>query len=182
MRKAVFALVLIAGSTQPALADDKAWADKLFPEGTRHDFGSVPWGTRLCHRFPLTNIYAAKMKIVKTRVSCGCTSVVLGAKILKSGQSSYLDVFIDTRKFTGPRTFTVFITVGPDYISTATLKVSASSRADITLTPGEVNFGVVAKGQTVRRTIDVDYAGSLLWKVNGITKTSAPFEITWRKR
>jgi hypothetical protein len=179
MRRAIVALVLIACSSHPALAENpKAWADKLFPDGTRHDFGSVPRGAQLSHRFPVTNIYAVELQIVNIRASCGCATVVPGTKVLKSKQSSYIDVFMDARKFTGAKTIRVYITVGPEFTSTATLKVTANSRADVVFNPGQVSFGLVAKGQAAKQTIDVEYAGSLPWKVTEVVKSSVPFDIT----
>jgi hypothetical protein len=177
MRRAIITLLLLAASTRPARAENKAWADKLFPEGIRHDFGSVPRGAQLSHRFPMTNIYAAELRIVNIRASCGCATVVPATKVFKSKQTSYVDVFMDARKFTGPKTVSVYITVGPEYTSTATLKVSANSRADVVFNPGQVSFGQVPKGQTARQTIDVEYAGTLPWKVTEVVKSGAPLDI-----
>jgi hypothetical protein len=180
MRRALIALILILvlGSSDPAPADNKAWADKLFQGNTSHDFGSVPRGAQLSYRFPLTNIYATELHIVTIRASCGCTTVTPATKVLKPRQTSYIDIFMDTRKFTGPKAVTIYLTVGPDYISTATLRVTANSRADVVFNPGQVNFGVVSPGQTPKQTIDVEYAGVLPWKVTEVVKTSAPFNVT----
>src|SRR5262249_8063948 len=154
-----------AGAPRLALADNQAWADKLFPEGTRHDFGTVPRGTPLRHRFPLTNIYAVALDIVHTRASCGCIAIIPGVKTLRPRESSYIDVLMDTRKFTGSNSASIYITVGPRFVSTATLQVSARSQADVVLTPGEANFGVVSEGQTATQTIMVEYTGPFAWKV-----------------
>jgi hypothetical protein len=182
MKRAIIALVMIAGSSRPVLAENQAWADKLFPDGTRHDFGSVPRGLQLYHRFRFTNPFAAELQIVNTRVSCSCISVVPGVKTLKPHQSSYIDVFMDTRKFTGPNSASIYITVGPRYVSTAALKVSVRTRADVILTPGEANFGVVSQGQTATETIAVEYTGSFPWKVTGVVASGAPLAVTWAER
>ena len=57
---------------------------------------------------------------------------------------------MDARRFTGPKTVTIHVTVGPEYTSTATLQVSANSRSDVVFNPGEVNFGVVPHGRFTR--------------------------------
>ena len=63
-------------------------------------------------------------------------------------------------------------------MSTATLKVSANARQDVVFNPGELDFGNVARGQTPTRHVDVEYAGTLDWKVTEIVKSAgAPFEL-----
>jgi len=165
MKNTVLALLLIAGGAQAALAQTGAWADKLFKGHLSHDFGNVPRGSKLTHRFAMTNIYAVDLQIVEKRVSCGCASVSLGTTLLKSKQTSYIDVFMDARKFTGPKSIDIYITVGPEFTSTATLKISANSRADVVFNPGQIDFGITAKGATAKQTVEVEYAGVLDWKI-----------------
>jgi hypothetical protein len=177
MRKAIVALVLVAVSSPAALAQTTAWADKIFKGITSHDFGSVPRGAQLSHRFYLTNIYAVELQIVNVRTSCGCVTVTPATKVLKSKETSYLDVSMDARKFTGAKSISIYITVGPEYTSTATLKVSANSRSDVVFNPGEVNFGVVGKGEPAKQNIDVEYAGVLPWQITEVVKTNAPLDV-----
>lgn len=177
MKNTVLALCVLAGSVSPAVAQH-SWADKMFPEGTSHDFGSVPRGAQLFHRFKLTNIYAARLEIVQTRTSCGCVTLTPSTRVLEARQEAYVDIMMDARKFTGKKTVTIYLTVGPQYISTATLQVSAFSRADVVFNPGQINFGVVPVGHTPTQTIDVEYAGTLDWRVSEVIKHNAPLEVT----
>lgn len=178
MRSAIVALLLLAGPSRAALPPNTAWADKLFKGITAHDFGSVPRGAQLSHRFYFTNIYAVELQIVNVRMSCGCVTATPATKVLRSKETSYIDVTMDARKFTGAKTVSIYITVGPEYTSTATVKVSANSRADVVFNPGEVNFGIVPKGQAVKQTIDVEYAGVLPWQITEVVKNNAPLDVT----
>jgi hypothetical protein len=179
MRKTVVALALMACCSPAARAQTGAWADKLFKGHLTHDFGNVPRGAQLHHRFPLTNIYAVDLELVNIRASCGCVTVTPAIKLLKPKQSSYVDVVMDARKFTGSKTISIYITVGPEYTSTATLKVTANSRADVVFNPGEINFGVISRGQTVKQTIDVEYAGVVPWQITGVVKDNAPLDVSY---
>src|SRR5262249_48411744 len=124
MRTALFALLLIAGGSRTAVAQNPAasgpWAEKLFKGATSHDFGTVPRGSQLSYRFTLTNIYAVDLQLVNIRSSCGCVTVNPSTRLLKSKQTAYLEILMDTRKFTGAKTISIYVTVGPDYTSTAT--------------------------------------------------------------
>jgi hypothetical protein len=181
MRKvvALLALVMLA-ALLPAQTGE--WADKLFAKaGTSHNFGNVPRGAVLHHRFPMTNIYAVPLQITGTRVSCGCVTVTPSANVLQPKETGYVDITMDARRFTGAKTVNIYITVGPQFVSTATLQVSANSRADVVFNPGQVNFGVVPAGRTPSETIDVEYAGVLDWRIQGIAQHSYPLEIKYRE-
>jgi hypothetical protein len=177
MSRALIALLLVAGSSPAAPAQTTAWADKMFKGTTSHDFGTVPRGAQLTHRFPMTNIYAVDLQIVNVRSSCGCATVTPGTRLLKSKQSSYIEVLMDARKFTGQKTISIYVTVGPEYTSTATLKVSAYSRADVVFNPGEINFGVVPGGKKVTQAIDVEYAGALPWQITAAVTGKSPLAV-----
>jgi hypothetical protein len=153
------------------------WAEKLFKGATSHDFGTVPRGSQLTYRFPLTNIYAVDLQLVNIRSSCGCVTVNPSTRLVKSKQTAYIEILMDTRKFTGAKNISIYVTVGPEYTSTATLRVSAYSRGDVVLNPGEVNFGMVAKGQSVNQTVDVEYAGALPWQITEVVKQDAPLDV-----
>jgi hypothetical protein len=174
-------LTLILGST--ALHAQGSWAEKLFKDGkTTHDFGSVPRGTQLFHRFKLYNIYAVPLEIT-TRFGCNCVTVTPSTRVLQPKQEGYIDVYMDARRFTGPKTVTIHFTVGPEYVSTAAIQVSANSRADVVLNPGQISFGVIQQGQKPQpQTLDVEYAGVLDWRVTEIAGHSYPVEATFKEQ
>src|SRR5262249_12918239 len=91
------------------------------------------------------------------------------------------DVNMDGRRFTGSKSIRVNVTVGPEFTSTAELHVSANSRADIVFNPGQVTFGAVSHGDTPSQTLEVEYAGMLAWKVEGVISNAAPFEAAYEE-
>ena len=177
----VLAVVLVGAASAPA-QEAVPWANKFFvpnnaPPVIVHDFGTVPYGTMLSHRFPITNIYAVPMQIYEPRRSCGCVTPTLSTQVLQPRETAWLDVTMDARKFTGPRTVTVYVTFGPQFISTAVLQVKAVSRQDVVITPGQMNFGVVPQGQRPTQTVDVQYSGALDWKITGVAANNAPVDL-----
>lgn len=178
MRNVVVALLLATG---PAAlqAQTTEWANKLVKDSTTHDFGTVFRGAKLLHRFELYNPYAVKLDLISTRASCGCVQTTASVQSLEPRASGFLDVVMDTTRFVGPKTVSIYVTVGPEYTSTATLVVSANIRGDVVFNPGEVNFGVVPRGQTPSKTIDIDYAGNLWnnWQVTDVVKNNLPVDV-----
>jgi hypothetical protein len=177
-------LALLVFALGSAAAPAQSWADKLFAADlktaplTVHDFGSVPRGAQLYHRFEMTNWYAVPLQILDVHTSCGCATATASTKVLASKEKGYIDVTMDGRRFTGQKNIKISVSVGPDFTSTAELRVTANARADIVFNPGEVTFGVVSHGETPTQTIDVEYAGVLDWKVNGVNTNGAPFNVT----
>lgn len=178
MRKAVLALMLSCLVAAPAAAQSGAWANKLFNNETSHDFGVVPRGAQLKHSFKLTNIYKVPLEITNMRVSCGCVTPTKSANIIQPGETAYIHINMDGTRFTGAKSVTIYVTVGPQFVSTASLVVTANARTDVVFNPGEIDFGAVNRGQTASRPIDVEYAGSFDWRVVEIVKSStSPFEL-----
>jgi hypothetical protein len=177
------ALVGLAVATaSPAQSDN--WANKLFtfkggPQALYHDFGNVPFGTMLHHNFPIYNPWAIPIEITEVRVSCGCVTARPSKTILQPRETAYIEANMDTLRFKKPeaRTVSIHVSVGPQYISTATVQVAANARGDVVLQPGQVNFGNVAGGQTPARTVDVEYAGVIDWRINEVIKNDAPVEV-----
>jgi hypothetical protein len=175
LRTVALTLTLLAATAAPAAA--QGWAEKMFKDGLSHDFGTVPRGAQLFHRFTITNIYAVRMEITKVNSGCGCVTATPAKRVLEPREATTLDVSMDARRFTGAKSVTISVSVGPEYVSTAEVKVSANSRADVVFNPGEVNFGSVTRGQAAEQTIDVEYAGTLNWTISdAVVGKDLPFE------
>jgi len=184
MRGAVLTVIGLAILAPSASGQDMSgWAAKVFrdvdgriPSG--HDFGPVPRGAVLQHRFPITNIYNVPLQ-VSCRVSCGCVSATPAPQVLEPLQSGYVDVAMDTMRFTGPKKVDLYVTVGNEkYSSTAIMAIQANCRLDVTVEPGTVTFGVIPKGQAATREALVRYAGGMNWQMTGAAPNDpAPFDV-----
>src|SRR5207244_4168553 len=110
---------------------------------------------------------------------CSCVTAKESKRILKPREEATIDVEMDARKFTGFKKVEIRVTVGPDFVSSCDLRVTAVSRPDIVFNPGHVAFNTVARGQTPSATVDVEYAGKLPWQVSDVTTSKeAPFAAT----
>jgi hypothetical protein len=178
-RNVTLALVVAVGLTAPASA--QGWAEKMFKGNLTHDFGAVPRGAELVHRFTMTNIYAVRMEITSIKSGCGCVTATAPKRVLEPRESVDIEVRMDLKRFTGPKTVGVRVTVGPEYISSAELRVTANSRADVVFNPGEVSFGAVTRGQSPTVVIDVEYAGRLAWQISEVVAREVPFTATYKE-
>src|SRR4051812_20575170 len=99
MRNVILASAVLALGTAGAPA--QRWAEKMFKDGMKHEFGSVPRGAQLLHRFPITNIYAVRMEITGIVPGCGCVTATASKRVLEPRETAYIDVNMDARLFTG---------------------------------------------------------------------------------
>jgi hypothetical protein len=191
MRIVVLVLITLGMESWGARAEEgwkEGWAENLFVKDSAtgqaqlsKDFGTVARGTQLYHRFKLKNIYKVPLDISAT-VGCTCLSVNPPTQTLQSRQEGFLDVFMDASKFKGQRTSKINITVGPKFISSTTLQLSAYSRADIVLNPGQLTFGVAIRGSaTSAQTIDIEYAGMLDWRITELAPSDSPLDVNFRE-
>jgi hypothetical protein len=129
----------------------------------------------------MKNIYAVPLE-VSARVGCHCVTVTPPSQVLQPRQEAFIDATMDTSRLSGYKSVNIYVTVGPEYVSSTTLRVSANSRTDVVVNPGQINFGVVPRGQaTSQQTIDVEYAGVLDWRVSEVVKNDAPLEVTFKE-
>jgi len=151
--------------TSPAVG----WAEKMLTTNPVHDFGIVARGGKLVHRLPITNIYAVRMEIVSLVSGCGCVSATSAKRVLEPRETTNIEVVMDTTRVVGPKSVSVRFTVGPEFVSSAEVRVSANVRGDIVFNPGQFNFGSVPHGQTPTMKVDVEYAGQQQWQILEIT-------------
>src|SRR5262245_31113421 len=179
MRQAALALLIVTVSTVPAPA--QGWADKLFDFKTVHDFGTVARGAQLTHKFTIKNRWAVPLAITTIHVGCTCVTATAHPRVLKPLQTGHIEVNMDGRRFVGSKTVSVRVSVGPEYISTTELRVSAFSRPDVVFNPGEVNFGTVQAGQEVTQAIDIEYAGGINWVASEVLAKDLPVEASLKE-
>lgn len=166
------------------------WANKFFlpdigtnreqtpPAVITHNFGDVPHGTLCVHKFIITNIYDTPMQITDVRKTCSCLDYVPMTKVLQPNETAEFTVTMNAAKFVGQNSKTFFVTFGPKFISTAEIRVSATSRIDVNINPGAITFGNVVQGTRAHQSVQIKYSGSKRdWKITEALQGTAPFEV-----
>ncbi len=176
-------------TAQPA-PPQNPWANKFFlrdiatnreqaaPAVIEHNFGEVPHGTICTEKFTITNIYDVPMQITEIRKTCTCLDFVPMIKALKPNETADFTVMMNTGKFVGINTQTFYVTFGPKFVSTAVIRVSANSRTDVSINPGNVSFGAVPLGTHPSQTVTIKYTGrGRDWKLTDPAPVQGPFDV-----
>ncbi len=153
-----FSLAAAAALVLSAPAPAASWAEAMFEE-VAHDFGSVPRGPMATHQYRLTNNTGQTVRITSVRVSCGCTSATALQGVLAPGQSSAVLAQMDTTRFIGPKTVTIYVQFDQPQWAEVHLSISANSRTDVAVTPDTLAFGPVSRGTGPSRATTVTFSG-----------------------
>jgi hypothetical protein len=154
-----YSLVVLAGLWAAGPALSATWADGLFEEFSK-DFGSVPRGPMLSHPFHVVNNTRGPVNIASVRVSCGCVSAVALKGHLESGESTHIVARMDTTRFTGLKSVTIYVQFDHPAFEEVRLWVQANGRNDFTVTPDTLAFGQLKRGGTPAVSVLVSFYGA----------------------
>ncbi len=70
-------------------------------EPSEHDFGGVKPNQELLHVFTVSNVGTEPLEIRRISTSCGCTAAIAKKRVLSPGESTILEVTLETRKYKG---------------------------------------------------------------------------------
>lgn len=154
-----YSLVLLLGLWATSPAWSASWADGLFDEVSK-DFGSVPRGPTLTHPFRLVNKTNDTVVIHHIRVSCNCVAASAARHNLRPGEETTIHVTMDTRRFTGVKTVTVYVQFSQPSTEEVRLWVQANGRDDVAVNPDALTFGRVKRGTTQTATTTITFYGN----------------------
>ncbi len=174
-----FFVALMLLTAAPAFAQE--WARKMF-KGTEHEFGAVAAGSKVEHRFQLTNIYKEDIRIASVTSSCGCTTPVITQRMLKTHEKGEIVAVYNTTSFSGARNAVLTVTFDQPFHAEVQLKVNGYIRRDVVLNPGFIELGTVPFGETAERRIDIDYAGRNDWEIRDVRTTNDHLEAELTKK
>ncbi len=127
-----YSLVVLAGLWAAGPALSATWADALFEEFSK-DFGSVPRGPTLSHPFRVANNTRGPVNISSVRVSCGCVSAHALKTHLEPGEATHILAQMDTTRFTGLKSVTIYVQFDQPGFEEVRLWVQANGRNDFTV-------------------------------------------------
>lgn len=166
-----YSFILLIGLWAAGNAPAASWADALFDEQAR-DFGSVPRGPTLTHPFRVTNKTNAPVNISSVRVSCGCVTATAMQSFLQPGESTAIYAQMDTRRFNGAKSVTIYVQFNQPQFEEVHLVVQANSRDDVTLTPESLAFGQTKRGAGPTASINLSFLGGTQYRITEVRSES----------
>ncbi len=143
------------------------WAEKLFDRKT-YDFGRVPAGAQAEFEFSITNIYPLEVEISRIRETCECTEPILAKSVLAPGEQTTLTARLQTHRFQGRKGATLTITFVRPEFAEVQLHVTAYIDPAVSLSPAELDFGVVQPGQQAQKEAELRCRGRPDWRIEAV--------------
>jgi hypothetical protein len=147
---------MVIGCACPAGAAD--WTDAVFPQKL-YEFGTVARGSKVRHAFKLANTTNQEIHIASWTTKCGCTDVKVGARDIPPGAQTVVEAVIDTTRFTGYKASGLTLILDRPTPTNVDLNLTCFIRSDVTLNPGQVDFGVVNRSTNPKLELTLNYAG-----------------------
>jgi Protein of unknown function (DUF1573) len=149
------------------------WVSTVFPERA-YDFGTVARGSKLRHAFKIINSTGRDIHISDWRTKCGCTDVRVGAREIPPGTQTVVEATIDTTKFEGYKASGLTLVIDQPAYLEVDLNLNCFIRSDVTLIPGQVDFGIVPRASKPSLTLTLTYSGGQPdWAVTRMQTMSA---------
>src|SRR5262245_708456 len=150
-------------------ASAQNWADQLV-EKKFHDFGYVARNAKCEHDFVVKNTLNRRVHIASVRPSCPvCTVTKPEKEWLEPGESTAIKASLNTRNVLGFKDVRIDVTFDQPSYAVTQLKLQCTSRSDIVFSENEVGLGVVKRGHSATKTINIAYAGSSDWRIDGVS-------------
>ena len=161
--------VLLTGALSAQAQD---WIQSVFPDRVA-ELGTVARGSKVRHTFRVINTTNQEIRIVGAKPKCGCTDVVLGARVIPPATQTTIEVTLDTTKFENYKASGLTLTLDRPSSIQIDLNLNAFIRGDVRLTPGNFDFGIVPHNTKQSRTATLNYYGGKPgWRVTGIELTN----------
>ncbi len=160
-----------------ARAAEKTWAEKMF-DRLDQDFGTVPKGSVAKARIKITSLWRDDTHIADVRTTCGCSAAKPEKTTLKSNESTYIEITMNTHKFTHRKNSNVIVTFDKPQKAEVRIPITAYIQPDIILNPGSVNFGAVDNGTAWRQKVQISHARYPNWTVKSAHTDSEYLDVT----
>ena len=150
------------------------WARSMF-NTLSHDFGNVPKGKRPEFRFEIENKFKEDIRIRSVVSSCGCTTVSVTSKLLKSFQKSEVVCLFNSHAFDGFKQATVRVQFDRPFVGEVQLTVKGNivRTNELSLTPTEIDFGQITGTDYPERVINLERLGNPSFRIVDV-KSSFP--------
>jgi hypothetical protein len=152
--------VLLAAGTLAACAPAAVGplvhgAPRAVPLAAAHDFGEVPPGARVEHRFEIVNRGDRVLEIRPAESSCGCRASLAAADSVAPGESGGVTLTLEADRDPGPKVAWVRIETNDPLDPELRLVLRGRVAGDVRVEPERVFLGRVRPNQSGSATVEV---------------------------
>lgn len=163
-----------------------AWADpKITFPNSPWDFGEMLQQQKASHQFEIHNAGTDTLFISSVKPSCGCTSAPLTKDVVAPGESIWLDVTFDSKRFSGSVTKTVVVMCNdpenprPEIVFSARIE---TARKLITVEPEPTELGSLLPGKPDQAKVTFTNTGSEPYRLSVLDWPKNWMKLSWTEK
>jgi len=165
----------------PAIPEKGAPAVEI--SEVKHDFGTVEPDQVVEHTFTVRNTGDAELKIEGLRTSCGCVTLKPSALEIPPGETTELVAELNPQHYGGPSpNISAYVYTNDPRQKLTVLTVSAEITPEFVVEPQTIDFGTVAKGAAISRTIRLRQTWREPVEITKVETSSEAIEALYSKR
>lgn len=161
----IIAIISFVSCISPcAVADDSETrgTDKIIEEKPEiyfeqqvYDFGKIYIGEKLEHVFKFKNAGHGVLVIDNVKSSCGCTAALVSKNKLIKDEEGQVEIKYNPGKYVGKVTKSVVVNSNDPKNQKIKLTITGEIIEEVVVNPKRLNFGIIRKGDTFTKEIEV---------------------------
>ncbi len=131
-------------------------APRAIPGAKSHDFGEVPPGIRVEHRFEIANRGDRVLEIKPAGTSCGCSASLTAADTVFPGETGAVTVTLDAKGPSGPRQAWIRVQTNDPLEPELHLVLHGRVGGDVLVKPDLLYLGRIGPDESGSGTVEVE--------------------------
>lgn len=124
-------------------------------EEQNYDFGKIYIGDIVKHGFKFKNCGSGELIIKNVKSSCGCTAALVSKSNLLKDEEGEVQIKFNPGRYVGKVTKSVTVNSNDLQNSSYKLTITGEVIEEVSVNPKHINFGIIRKGDSCTRTIEV---------------------------
>lgn len=154
---------------------------KIVFEEKIYDFGKIYIGEIVKHGFKFKNHGSDKLIITSVKSSCGCTAALVSKSNLLKGEEGEVQIKFNPGRFVGRVTKSVTVNSNDPENSAYKLTITGEIIEEVSVSPKQINFGIIRKGDSCTRNIEIKTTPELKIEVKKVESPNPYITITQNK-
>ncbi|OQZ01235.1 MAG: hypothetical protein DCC43_09155 [Candidatus Brocadia sp.] len=128
---------------------------KIVFEEQIYNFGKIFIGEIVEYGFKFKNEGQGELIVSNVKSSCGCTAALVSKSHLRKGETGEVKVKFNPGRYVGKVSKTVMVNSNDPKDSSLKLTIAGEVIEEVSVNPKRINFGIIRKGDSCTRNIEV---------------------------
>ncbi len=154
---------------------------KIVFEEQTYNFGKIYIGEIVEHGFKFKNQGSAELIVTNVKSSCGCTAALVSKSRLLKDEAGEVQVKFNPGRYVGRVSKSVTVNSNDPESSSVKLTIAGEVIEEVTVNPRLISFGIIRKGDSCTRSVEVKTIPELKIKVKKVESPNPYISFTENK-